>query len=258
MQLTNYMAVTQFTAITPETVDNITDEAIKHEMLDSATANAHRDRYPEQFNPPPHILENMARTALAAEPVAEEMLAGGFGWDITSGYRCPKLNADVGGVSNSAHVVALALDVRFTSPAHAIALVKAFIKAGFKRIGLGNTFIHADLSTVLPTPMVWEYSKKHKTPDWLKAYIPEFLQLIQDLNTPDVDVTPPINSTPVIQPPSTRKTITVKSGQGPWSVAKDAGISIQNLVKYNRKVFPKGLTPGTYMLHPGDKLFIEA
>jgi uncharacterized protein YcbK (DUF882 family) len=86
---------------------------------------------------------------------------------FTSGYRCLKLNKAVGGVANSAHTTGSAVDIEFHSEAQAKKLIEALIKAGFKRIGLGWSFIHVDIDHTKPHPAVWLYGSK--TPTWLAA-----------------------------------------------------------------------------------------
>jgi uncharacterized protein YcbK (DUF882 family) len=69
---------------------------------------------------------------------------------ITSGTRCPKHNAEVGGVPSSAHVSGEAVDVRVSGSWKRKKLAKALDSAGFPRLGFGAGFIHADVSTGLP------------------------------------------------------------------------------------------------------------
>jgi hypothetical protein len=86
---------------------------------------------------------------------------------FTSGYRCLRVNKAVKGVSTSAHLSGMAVDIKFTSPDHAKRIIEALIKAGFKRIGLGWSFIHVDIDLMKPNPAVWLYGSK--TPAWLAA-----------------------------------------------------------------------------------------
>lgn len=159
MQLSTHITLHAFTAPSPD---------VLKELVESPTA--FKKNYIEQFNPPPAVLANMQKLATKLDPVVHKLQAGGFGFDISSGYRCPRLNTAVGGKKNSAHVRGLAADIRFQSPAHAKAIIDALIEAGFKRIGLGSSFIHADIDNSLPTPACWLYSAKFKTPAWLAAW----------------------------------------------------------------------------------------
>ena len=132
------------------------------EFLKSNTAT--RLNITEQFNPPQFVLDNIDALAqqlqVARDYFGEPMV-------FSSGYRCLKLNKAVGGVANSAHTSGMAVDIEFTSEAHAKKLIEALIKAGFKRIGLGWSFIHVDIDMSKPNPACWLYGSK--TPSWLAA-----------------------------------------------------------------------------------------
>ncbi len=62
---------------------------------------------------------------------------------INSGYRCPKHNAAVGSTSEN-HPSGHGSDIDCANNAKRIAMLTGLIKAGFKRIGIAKTFIHAD------------------------------------------------------------------------------------------------------------------
>jgi len=74
------------------------------ELLKSDTATRKRiDNTPSW-----EIVANLARLASFLDNLRE---AWGSGIRVTSGYRCPQLNAAVGGVSNSAHQYGNAADI---------------------------------------------------------------------------------------------------------------------------------------------------
>ena len=58
--------------------------------------------------PSPDIITNLRRLAIRAEMV--RALCGGHVMSITSGYRCPALNAAIGGAPSSDHMKGLAAD----------------------------------------------------------------------------------------------------------------------------------------------------
>lgn len=76
---------------------------------------------------------------------------------INSGYRTPAHNKAVGGVANSAHTKGLAADIRVTDDEMRALVVRAAIKAGFTRIGVGRGLVHLDADSSLPTPRMWLY-----------------------------------------------------------------------------------------------------
>ena len=74
----------------------------------------------------------------------------GIPFRITSGYRTPSHNAYVGGVQaglkskGSSHLFGYAADIACNSGQQREIIVAALIKAGFRRIGIAQNFIHAD------------------------------------------------------------------------------------------------------------------
>lgn len=80
----------------------------------------------------------------------------GVSFHINSGYRTQAHNAAVGGVQNSAHTRGYAADIRITAETKT-KILNALTQAGFKRIGIGTTFIHADNDPTLPSPATWYY-----------------------------------------------------------------------------------------------------
>ena len=101
----------------------------------------------------------------------QEMFWGGAIVKITSGYRCPKHNKEVGGADHSLHMQGLAVDsvpvlpnpASKTALNHAIRYwTFALIKAGFTGIGQtapneqGQFAIHADLRQLIgKPPQIW-------------------------------------------------------------------------------------------------------
>ena len=76
---------------------------------------------------------------------------------ITSGYRCEKHNKEVGGSPNSAHLRGKAADILVTDSEMRWRILKFAFFLNFKRIGIGQTFIHLDIDDSLPSPRVWLY-----------------------------------------------------------------------------------------------------
>lgn len=98
-----------------------------------------------------YISERLVQMADDARELA------GFPWKINSGYRCPKHNQKVGGVEGSSHTKGFAFDVHCSGSTQRYAIVKALIAAGFKRIGIGETFVHADIDDDKPQRVMWTY-----------------------------------------------------------------------------------------------------
>lgn len=81
----------------------------------------------------------------------------GVPFKITSGYRCPKHNAVVGSTSRN-HVNGKAADIEALSGPVRGKILRGLYLAGFKRIGVGKTFIHADTMETEGSPeSCWLY-----------------------------------------------------------------------------------------------------
>ncbi len=74
---------------------------------------------------------------------------------INSGVRCEEHNRNVGGSPTSSHMLGLATDIRVSNSAERYKLVDLFIKAGIRRIGVYNTFIHVDVDDNKPQDVIW-------------------------------------------------------------------------------------------------------
>ena len=79
----------------------------------------------------------------------------GVPFNINSGYRCEYHNKNVGGVSNSSHVGGYAVDIRVDSNSKRYIILNALIEAGFNRIGIYSSFIHADVDPTKPSNTIW-------------------------------------------------------------------------------------------------------
>lgn len=77
---------------------------------------------------------------------------------ITSGYRTPERNAEIGGVPESAHTKGLAVDIRAPlDPFMRIKLAWALGSAGFRRLEIAKLHYHVDCDDISkPSPVVWE------------------------------------------------------------------------------------------------------
>jgi hypothetical protein len=88
-----------------------------------------------------------------------------FDW-INSGARSPRHNKRVGGVRSSAHQIPTckAADIKTRTTAIRNKIVRAAKEVGFKRIGVGKTFVHLDNDSSKPQYVAWGYPKGSRPP----------------------------------------------------------------------------------------------
>jgi len=84
----------------------------------------------------------------------------GIPFKILSAYRCPEHNKAVGGVRTSAHLKGVAVDLQVKSNKDRMTILVALLKAGFRRLGVGADFIHADVDDSKSQDVVWTYNDK--------------------------------------------------------------------------------------------------
>lgn len=87
----------------------------------------------------------------------------GVPFKITSGFRSKEQNKKAGGVEDSAHLSGYAVDIACTSDINRYKIQTALLKVGFNRLGIGETFIHADIDPNKPANVIWHYYKPSVT-----------------------------------------------------------------------------------------------
>ena len=76
---------------------------------------------------------------------------------INSGCRCKRHNNNVGGTSESSHLIGWAADLRCPNSVSRFFLIRYLQEGGFQRIGIGGDFIHVDLDPNKPNSLMWLY-----------------------------------------------------------------------------------------------------
>ncbi len=76
---------------------------------------------------------------------------------INSGYRTPEHNEKVGGKPGSSHIKGLAVDIACNNSTDRFKLTSILIDVGFKRVGMGSTFIHVDIDKNKSQNVLWTY-----------------------------------------------------------------------------------------------------
>lgn len=76
---------------------------------------------------------------------------------INSGARCETHNMYVGGNEESEHLFGEGTDIKCILSTHRWKIINALLKAGFKRIGIATTYIHAGSNFDKPQEVIWKY-----------------------------------------------------------------------------------------------------
>ena len=76
---------------------------------------------------------------------------------LNSAYRSPAYEKSKGRAGTSAHCRGMAADIRCNSDRNRYLILRAAIRAGIDRIGIGKTFIHLDTSGAHTPCVCWHY-----------------------------------------------------------------------------------------------------
>jgi len=76
-------------------------------------------------------------------------------YKITSGYRSPEGNEEVGGVKASAHTKGLGVDLACADSHQRFRILKGLFAIGLTRIGIYDRHIHVDDDSVKPQEVAW-------------------------------------------------------------------------------------------------------
>lgn len=78
---------------------------------------------------------------------------------ITSAWRCEKHNKEVGGSETSSHLQGTAVDISTPDSRTRFRVIYGLIHGGFKRIGVGTNFVHADTDHNKDEDILWLYKE---------------------------------------------------------------------------------------------------
>jgi len=76
---------------------------------------------------------------------------------VASGYRCEKHNREVGGSETSSHLKGLASDLGCKKSRLRFMTLRALIRLGIHRIGIGKKGIHFDIDRSKDPEVAWLY-----------------------------------------------------------------------------------------------------
>ena len=83
--------------------------------------------------------------------------SAGIPFVLNSAYRSTEWEKKQGRDGTSSHTKGMAVDIRCNSNANRMKIVRALIEAGFVRIGIGKTFVHADDDASKSQNVMWHY-----------------------------------------------------------------------------------------------------
>lgn len=100
-------------------------------------------------------LQDMKQTTISKLDTAREI--AGIPFVLTSAYRSREWDQSKGRSGTGAHTLGKAVDIRCNTSRNRFLIVNALLKAGFKRIGVAKTFVHADDSETHDQSVMWLY-----------------------------------------------------------------------------------------------------
>ena len=81
----------------------------------------------------------------------------GVAYPISSWTRCPTWNKHEGGSDTSSHLTGKAGDIKCAGSLKRFKILFGLLLAGFTRVGIAKSFIHADEDMEKPKPRLWVY-----------------------------------------------------------------------------------------------------
>ncbi len=100
-------------------------------------------------------LQDMKQTTMSKLDTAREI--AGVPFVVNSAFRSPIWDKSKGRSGTGAHTLGQAVDIRCNTDRNRFLIIEALIKAGFKRIGIARTYIHADDSEKHKEEIIWLY-----------------------------------------------------------------------------------------------------
>jgi uncharacterized protein YcbK (DUF882 family) len=100
-------------------------------------------------------LQDMKQTTMNRFDTAREL--AGIPLVINSAYRSPEWDRARGRSGTGAHTLGRAIDIRCNTDRNRFKIIAALLRAGFTRIGIAKTYIHADDSPGHSQEVTWMY-----------------------------------------------------------------------------------------------------
>lgn len=87
----------------------------------------------------------------------------GLQFVITSGYRSQAYERSKGRKGSSSHCKGLAVDISSIDSHVRFKVVTSLLLSGFPRVGIGKTFVHADIDETKAHPIIFHYYDPQNT-----------------------------------------------------------------------------------------------
>ena len=100
-------------------------------------------------------LQDMKQHTMEKLDAAREM--AGIPFVLNSAYRSPQWDKSKGRSGTGAHTTGCAVDIRCNTNANRLKIVMACLDVGFRRIGIGKTYIHVDDDPAKTPNVLWHY-----------------------------------------------------------------------------------------------------
>ena len=100
-------------------------------------------------------LQDMKQGTMDKLDAARE--AAGIPFVLNSAYRSKEHEKKQGRAGTSSHTKGMAVDIRCNTNANRMKIVRALMDAGFNRIGIGKTYVHADDDPDKSQEVMWHY-----------------------------------------------------------------------------------------------------
>ena len=81
----------------------------------------------------------------------------GIPFVLNSAYRSPAWERAHGRTGDGAHPHRRAVDIRCNDYGNRMRIVQGLLAAGFRRIGIGKTYVHADDDPKKKQDVIWDY-----------------------------------------------------------------------------------------------------
>lgn len=100
-------------------------------------------------------MQDMQQSTMRQLDLARDI--AGIPFVLNSAYRSKAWEVKKGRPGTSSHTKGLAVDIRCNTDSNRYKIVTALLAAGFSRIGIGRTYIHADNDLNKTQRVIWHY-----------------------------------------------------------------------------------------------------